>query len=169
MVPDKVFGLQFRNAPTARDKKFFFLEVDRGTMPATRQSLRQTSYLRKVLSHVQTHSQGLLPQHYGISNVRLLTITTTANRARHLMTSTIVEYPIAPLMLLFIDAASLYTTDVLRERWFTMCSRACLHPHQDTGTKPRRTLALRTAVGAGAWLSWHHYFVIGHFRPMVAF
>src|SRR6185436_16340302 len=49
--PDKVFGLQFEEAPESRQRVFFFLEADRGTMPVVRRGLGQTSFLRKLVCY----------------------------------------------------------------------------------------------------------------------
>src|SRR6185369_15070327 len=49
--PDRVFGLSFAGVPENRQRTYFFLEADRGTMPVMRKGLAQTSFLRKLLGY----------------------------------------------------------------------------------------------------------------------
>jgi hypothetical protein len=83
--PDKVFGLEFQGAPENRRRAFFFLEADRGTMPVVRRGLGQTSFLRKLLCYQETWRQGIQRAHLGISNFRVLTVTTNRERVGHLV------------------------------------------------------------------------------------
>jgi hypothetical protein len=82
--PDRVFGLRFAGEPHHRRLAYFFLEADRGTMPVTRQGLDQTSFRRKLLGYRETWRQGLHRAHFGIPNFRVLTVTTSEERMRHL-------------------------------------------------------------------------------------
>jgi len=83
--PDRVFGLRFRGAPEGRQRAYFFLEADRGTMPVVRQGLAQTSFRRKLIAYRETWRQGLHRTHLGIPNFRVLTVTTNEERRRHLV------------------------------------------------------------------------------------
>lgn len=83
--PDKVFGLRFEDEPENRRHVFFFLEADRGTMPVVRKGLAQTSFLRKLLAYQETWRQRLHKAHLGIPNFRVLTVTTSEERVRHLV------------------------------------------------------------------------------------
>jgi hypothetical protein len=83
--PDKVFGLRFEGEPKGRNLAFFFLEADRGTMPVVRKDLGQTSFLRKLLCYQETWRQGIHRTHLGISNFRVLTVTTNRERVGHLV------------------------------------------------------------------------------------
>src|ERR1700753_1659484 len=74
--PDQVFGLEFQGAPVNRRRAYFFLEADRGTMPVTRKGLAQTSFARKLLAYRETWQQGIHRSHLGLSNFRILTVTT---------------------------------------------------------------------------------------------
>jgi len=46
IVPDYVFGL--KNIETNK-QRYYFVEIDRGTMPVSRRDIKQTSYMRKIL------------------------------------------------------------------------------------------------------------------------
>ena len=83
--PDRVFGLRFADAPEGRKIAYFFLEADRGTMPVARKGLGQTSFRRKLLAYQETWRQGLHRAHLGIPNFRVLTVTTSEERVRHLV------------------------------------------------------------------------------------
>jgi len=82
VIPDKIFGLEFLDRGDAPNKMYFFLEVDRGTMPATRKELRQTSFLRKLLGYAYTLREGIHTKHYGMRRVRALTVTKSAERVQ---------------------------------------------------------------------------------------
>src|ERR1700676_417904 len=83
--PDRVFGLRFAGAPEHRRRAYFFLEADRGTMPVVRRGLDQTSIRRKLLGYRETWRQGLHRRHLGVSNFRVLTVTTNEERRRHMV------------------------------------------------------------------------------------
>ena len=83
--PDRVFGLSFTGAPEHRQRAYFLLEADRGTMPVARKGLEQTSFRRKLLGYRETWRQGLHRKHLGIPNFRVLTVTTSEERVRNLV------------------------------------------------------------------------------------
>ena len=56
LVPDYVFGL--RLSKTGQER-YYFVEIDNGTMPVKRRNNRQTSYLRKILSYAHTRENCL--------------------------------------------------------------------------------------------------------------
>ncbi len=85
LVPDAIFGLHFTDKPDGRNKAYFFLEMDRGTMPLTRKDVRQTSFLRKLESYRNTHKEKLQTKFFGIKNFRVLTVTTGKDRASNLI------------------------------------------------------------------------------------
>ncbi len=79
VVPDRAFGLRIAGQPDA----WFFLEADRATMPVARGNLKQTSFLRKLLAYHHTWRQQLLADKS--PRFRVLTVTTTIERVRHLI------------------------------------------------------------------------------------
>jgi len=85
LIPDGIFGLEFLDRPEGKNKIYFFYEADRGTMPLTRKDLKQTSFLRKLLSYQDTHDKGLALEHFGITNFRVLTVTTSNERVTNLV------------------------------------------------------------------------------------
>jgi hypothetical protein len=80
--PDNVFGLE--NAHTG-ERSFYFLEADRTTMPVTRRNLRQSSYFRKLLAYEATWKQDIHRTRFGFHRFRVLTVTTSAARVKHLI------------------------------------------------------------------------------------
>ncbi len=84
LIPDRVFALEFLDQPSARSRAFYFLEADRGTMPITRRSLKQTSFHRKLVAYEATWNQKLHQSRFGFPRFRVLTVTTSAPRAKHL-------------------------------------------------------------------------------------
>ena len=82
LVPDRVFGLQFNDT---RKRAYFFLEADRGTMPIARNNLYQSSMQKKFLGYLAGHRAKRHSQRYGIGNFRVLTITTSADRANNMI------------------------------------------------------------------------------------
>ena len=76
-MPDFVFGL--RNAKTGKEK-FFFLEIDNGTMPVSRKDVMQTSFMRKVQSYIDTLDQDIPKRRFSIPGFQVLTVTTSDNR-----------------------------------------------------------------------------------------
>ena len=76
ILPDYVFGIEDQNGR----KKFFFVEIDRGTMPVSRRDITQTSYIRKILSYADTFKRGLAIKRFGMNGFQVLTVTTSMQR-----------------------------------------------------------------------------------------
>ncbi len=85
VVPDRVFALEFPDASGNSQRAYFFLEADRGTMPVTRQTLSQTSFVRKLLAYEATWTQKIHQRQLGIHRFRVLTVTTSAARVKSLI------------------------------------------------------------------------------------
>jgi hypothetical protein len=116
--PDQVFGLQFDGAPKNRQCAYFFLEADRGTMPVARRGLAQTSFLRKLLSYQETWRRGLHRTLLGISNFRVLTVTTSRERVEHLVAASQSLPGGGSRLFLFTDQERLVRTgDILGKEW----------------------------------------------------
>lgn len=84
VIPDAVFGLEYADLPEGRNRAWFFLEADRGTMPVLRQNLDQTSFFRKTLAYEATWTQNLHRTRLGLHRFRVLTVTSSTQRAAHL-------------------------------------------------------------------------------------
>ena len=80
IVPDAVFGLQYLDKPEGMNRAYFFVEIDRGTMPILRRDIRQSSFARKLHSYADTFDRKLHTDQLAIKNFRLLTVTTSADR-----------------------------------------------------------------------------------------
>jgi hypothetical protein len=116
--PDKVFGLRFEGEPEGRNLAFFFLEADRGTMPVKRKGLAQTSFLRKLLCYQETWRQGIHRTHLGISNFRVLTVTTNRERVEHLVKACQSLFGGGSRLFLFTDRERLGGGgDILTHEW----------------------------------------------------
>ena len=117
--PDKIFALRYPSEPESRNRAFFFLEVDRGTMPVARTSLRQTSYLRKLLAYGFTYKQALHGSIFGMRNMRLLTVTSGPERLRNLIQAhqEHTRSLLSPEVFLFADKPGLAGGDLLMAPW----------------------------------------------------
>ncbi len=85
LVPDRVFGLEFPDQPPGRNRAFFFLEADRATMPVIRQNHAQSSFYRKLLAYEATWAQNIHRSQLGFHRFRVLTITTSPERVKHMV------------------------------------------------------------------------------------
>ena len=85
LIPDRVFALEFPNQPVDRRRAFYFLEADRGTMPVMRGNLAQSSFYRKLLAYEATWTQNIHRTRLGLHRFRVLTVTTSAERVKHLI------------------------------------------------------------------------------------
>jgi len=79
-VPDFVFGIRDRNRKTGRNERYYFVEIDRGTMPVSRKDITQTSFIRKVLSYADTLDAKLAQKRFGIAGFQVLTVTHSQRR-----------------------------------------------------------------------------------------
>lgn len=79
LVPDGVFGIEYQDGD-AKAYRFFALEADRGTMPVLRTRLGQTSYLAKLAAYREIIAQQVHKTHWGVPNLLVLTVTTSAAR-----------------------------------------------------------------------------------------
>lgn len=77
VVADGLFGLVFPDETAA----YFLLEMDRGSMPVARSRFDQTSIKRKLAVYWEAWRQGRHADHFGIKQVRVLTVTDSAERA----------------------------------------------------------------------------------------
>ena len=121
VIPDKIFGIRDRPAPSGRACKFFCYEHDRGSMPVVRSNLAQSSILRKLIGYGQTYRGDLHTTIYGLPNFRVL----TEAPGRQRVTNMIVEgyqqhlsdlYP--PGLYLFTDHRTLFAAeDLLEHLW----------------------------------------------------
>lgn len=82
ITPDAIFGLHYLDRSEGRNRSFFFLEADRGTMPVKRRHLAQTAIYKKLLLYHQTAVQKLHTKRFGMKAFRVLTVTASPERER---------------------------------------------------------------------------------------
>ncbi|HHL43192.1 MAG TPA: hypothetical protein ENJ42_06210 [Hellea balneolensis] len=85
IVPDYMFGLHYEDKPEGRNRAFFFVEIDRGTMPIIRRDIKQTSFLRKMQSYADSWERQLPKTRYNIKAFRVLTLTTSHDRIQTML------------------------------------------------------------------------------------
>ena len=85
IVPDYLFGLRLIDESMSIETVYFFLEVDRGTMPVMRKNLNQTSFYRKLLAYHETWRQGLHTSLFGLKRFRVLVVVNSKKRLSHLI------------------------------------------------------------------------------------
>ena len=76
VVPDAVFGLEFKNGEVA----YYFLEADRSTMPIVRSSFDKSSYLKKLLAYWSAKETGQIEAIFGFKAPRVLTLALSRDR-----------------------------------------------------------------------------------------
>ena len=79
IVPDYVFGIR-----DGDKEKFYFVEIDRGTMPISRKNMTQSSFMRKVLSYSDTFERGLALNRFDMRGFQILTVTTSQERIQNI-------------------------------------------------------------------------------------
>ena len=82
VTPDAIFGLHYLDEPEGANRTYFFLEVDRGTMPVLRRDLGETSMYRKLLAYHATAAAELHTRHFGMKSFRVLTVTKSPEKKR---------------------------------------------------------------------------------------
>ena len=81
VIPDGLFGLAFRDDTAV----YFLLEIDRGSMPVTRSSFDRTSYNRKLMVYWEAWRKKKYVEHFGVSQMRVLTVTDSAKRVDRML------------------------------------------------------------------------------------
>jgi hypothetical protein len=113
IIPDRVFALDQNDS----NRAFFFLEVDRGTMPVIRKSNAHSSMFRKFLAYEATWAKGLHHSLFGFHRFRVLTVTTSAARVKSLVEAC-AKLKSGHGLFLFCDRASLFQHgDILKVPW----------------------------------------------------
>ena len=78
IVPDRRFALE---SPATGERVLYFIEADRATMPVTRRTLHQSSFLRKLLAYEATWAQDVHRDRFKCDRFRVLTVTSSPQRA----------------------------------------------------------------------------------------
>ena len=108
-TPDRIFGIRDLERREGQNRKFFFLETDRGTMPTERKDLSKTSMLRKLVGYAHTYRHDLHAKRYNLPNVRVLTVTPGRQRIANIIAAyrTHAAALVSPKFFLFADRAGL--------------------------------------------------------------
>jgi hypothetical protein len=78
VVPDLVFGLAFSDGT----RRYYMVEIDRGTMPVRRSDPGQTSFEGKMRTYLAAHAAKQHVRQFGWQSFRVLTVTTDHRRMR---------------------------------------------------------------------------------------
>jgi len=118
--PDAIFGLHYLDKPEGANRAYFFLEVDRGTMPVMRAGLSQTSVYRKLLAYHATAAAGLQTSLFGIKTFRVLTVTRSPEKRRLAsLVDAAGKLPSLQGLFLFGEEQSLLGGDALTSEWIS--------------------------------------------------
>ena len=85
VVPDAYMSLELQRPPW---QLHFFIERDRGTMPATAGKPLGHSWHRRILAYNAAFDEGLFERQYGTSRIRVLTVTDGRSRLKTLKATT---------------------------------------------------------------------------------
>jgi DNA-binding MarR family transcriptional regulator len=115
VVPDALFGLRFDD----EEESYFMLEVDRGEMPVERyKNTWRTYFAKKMLTYLEASRQKRHVHELGISNFRVLTITTTAERVEKMLRAQeAMTDGKGSNIFLFSDQASLAAANPIDHEW----------------------------------------------------
>lgn len=81
VIPDLTFGLEF----SSRSRRYFMVEIDRGTMPVWRSDPSQTSFEGKMRTYLAAYAAKQHVRRLGWQSFRVLTITTDEARRRSML------------------------------------------------------------------------------------
>jgi hypothetical protein len=84
VIPDRVFALE---SGDAHERILCFLEADRGTMPVDRAKHDASSIARKLHAYALTWKAGIHRSRFGVSRIRVLTVTTNESRCENIRTA----------------------------------------------------------------------------------
>jgi hypothetical protein len=119
ILPDRVFALEFLGQNGAAERRYFFLEADRGTMPVIRKNFLQTSFYRKLLAYEATWAQSIHQKRFGFHRFRVLAVTTSPAR-RDALSEACSKLKSGHGLFLFTDPSVLERpADILAAQWRT--------------------------------------------------
>jgi hypothetical protein len=85
LIPDSIFALNYHENGQDTGRAYFFVEVDRSTMPIKRSDLRKSSFYKKMVGYWDSWQQGLFSQEFPFKKARILTLVLSAERARSMI------------------------------------------------------------------------------------
>jgi Replication-relaxation len=101
LIPDAVFGLEYHTDSGSR-YRFFAVEADRATEPATSSNFNRKSFMRSLLQYDEYVAGGLYRQHLGLT-APLLVLIVSSNpvRTARMIDLTAKHYPSGNAYMLF--------------------------------------------------------------------
>ena len=123
VIPDFVFCL----SAASNERRNFFVEIDRGTMPVARRDFTQTSFERKMRAYLAAYAAKMHEKQFGWKSCRILTVTTDRKRARSMMDALRrlrAHGTPGPSLFYFATRDELATVDPLRQTWTDGTDRA---------------------------------------------
>jgi hypothetical protein len=85
VVPDAAFGLRFMDKPRGKNESFFFVEIDRATMPVRRVNLLRSSFYKKMFGYHHAWKEDVFEKTFHFRNARVLTVTTSRERIENMI------------------------------------------------------------------------------------
>ncbi len=106
-APDQIFGLRYHNQPEGQNRRFLFLEMDRGTetiLPGerklkSRSFFRDTSVMRKFVVYAQAFRNQAHREAFGIPVFQVLTVTTNPGRVLEMQRAYEAHLAVRPFMV----------------------------------------------------------------------
>jgi hypothetical protein len=116
VIPDGIFGLSLADSSAS----YFMLEVDRDTIPITRNRADHRSIARKFKTYYDGSRAGRHVEQFGLKQMRVATVTNSRERMQHMLAIVrgITEGRGSNLFL-FIDQATLAQSSPLEAMWTT--------------------------------------------------
>jgi protein involved in plasmid replication-relaxation len=114
IIPDGLFALSFANGTAA----YFLVEIDRGTIPITRNSLDHRSITRKLATYWEGWKAKRHEAQFGVKQMRVLFVTESAERLQNMLSA--VDHVTSDRgsnFFLFIDRPTLAAGDPLEVEW----------------------------------------------------
>ena len=114
VIPDGLFALSFADGTAA----YFLLEIDRGTIPITRNSLDHRSITRKLTTYWEGWKAKRHEAQFGVKQMRVLFVTESGDRVQNMLSAVDqITGGKGSNFFLFIDRQSLAAVDPLEVEW----------------------------------------------------
>jgi hypothetical protein len=85
LIPDTAFAVESLEDSGELRRLYYFVEVDRGTMPVFRKRLALSSIYRKALAYIESRRSGITDKQFAIFAFRVLFVTDGDERMNHIM------------------------------------------------------------------------------------
>ena len=132
VIADDLFALRFAD----NTESYFLVEIDRGQMPVRRSAnveeivegkkRMRTYFMHKLATYWHGWRQGRHMQQFGVEQIRVLTITTSAKRIETMLDALRdVTDGKGSEMFLFIDEEALRERNPIQTPWVTGKGRTC--------------------------------------------